>query len=599
MHSSPHMRKRLEMEKLKKDQSPRPGTTPTPEKMPPPKDVKEATVSAKAAGAENHVAPPVADSSDHTTTRLTEQDTSVNPEMPEQTTSANPSPTEPQTAAPASPQDERSETGSMKDEADRESPVAPICSDSAATAIAEEKTQEADAKDPVVPTLSERVATSTVEEKTQEAAIAENPVATASSETAETSAVEEKTWVSGFRERLRAEDGSAYFANFKFRVDRDRAADVRQMVHQGEYVSRVFKERTLPSEQEPYGTTLKLFARTKRALAGKTQLDDRNSALCTFWIFMTWFQEILSFAPCLAISGRAYDGDKVLHTLRAFCRNGFLVRGLKCSAALDRYYYQVMTPTFLFNEPNLSKPMASFLDCTTGRGYYEFKPPYSFDYFGPKAIYLGEDMPIKSTLYNSIHINVSPILGVGSDHEPPLSEELTQSLQNQLFAYRLASLPKVHQSNFKASGLTAETAAIADALGRCIVGAPDLQKELVSLLTPYSDEQIAERKDSLQVLTVEAFLRLCHQGKIEILVREIVGEVNRILNLRGERFELNEEKVGRRLKKAGFSSRHIRNAGMGFVMDRATQIRLHEIARAYGCAGLEDDKENLHCPLCE
>ena len=33
-------------------------------------------------------------------------------------------------------------------------------------------------------------------------------------------------------------------------------------------------------------------------------------------------------------------------------------------------------------------------------------------------------------------------------------------------------------------------------------------------------------------------------------------------------------------------------------MDLATMTRTHELAAAYGGAGLDQDENNLHCPLC-
>jgi hypothetical protein len=147
--------------------------------------------------------------------------------------------------------------------------------------------------------------------------------------------------------------------------------------------------------------------------------------------------------------------------------------------------------------------------------------------------------------------------------------------------------------------LSSGVTSIANALGRCIVDAPDLQAELVTLLTPYSQQQFAERVDDLGTLAVGAALSLCHQGKTQVLVGEIAAEVNRVLKGRGERTQWSPEKVGHRLKKAGLLSRRLGAAGNGFVLDHVTQVLIHEVAASYGCVGLAEDKENLHCALCE
>lgn len=131
------------------------------------------------------------------------------------------------------------------------------------------------------------------------------------------------------------------------------------------------------------------------------------------------------------------------------------------------------------------------------------------------------------------------------------------------------------------------------------MNAPDLQEELVSLLDPYSQQQIAERIDDLGTLAVGAALALCHQGKDQVRVGEIAAEVNRIQKDRGERLQYSAEKVGHRLRRAGLLTQRLGAAGNGLLMDHPTKVQLHEVASAYGCVGLTGDKENLHCLLCE
>jgi len=168
--------------------------------------------------------------------------------------------------------------------------------------------------------------------------------------------------------------------------------------------------------------------------------------------------------------------------------------------------------------------MATLLDCSTGRGYLarikadggqSYPPP---DYFGPKAVYLGEDMPAISELRHYLRIITSIMPRVESQRRAPLSEELKQRLQNQLLAYRLRSMPAVIASEFNVVGLSPEANAIAAALGKCVAGAPELQAEIVSLLTPFSDHQISEHLDDFGMLVIGAALTLCHQSKNQVLV---------------------------------------------------------------------------------
>jgi hypothetical protein len=119
-------------------------------------------------------------------------------------------------------------------------------------------------------------------------------------------------------------------------------------------------------------------------------------------------------------------------------------------------------------------------------------------------------------------------------------------------------------------------------LGACIVDAPKLQSELVSLLAPIADQRQADRSTGLEGVTLEATLNLCHEGKPQVLVGEIATEVNRIAKARGERLNYSAETIGHRLKQLGLFTRRLGKAGKGLVMDLATTTRVHELAALCG-----------------
>jgi hypothetical protein len=156
----------------------------------------------------------------------------------------------------------------------------------------------------------------------------------------------------------------------------------------------------------------------------------------------------------------------------------------------------------------------------------------------------------------------------------------------------------VYNSEFDAALLTTDTRAIANALGACVIDSPKLQLQLISLLTPVENQRQTERSTSLEAVTLEATLNLAHAGKAQMLVHEIATEVNRIAQARGERLDNSAETIGHHLKKVGLSTRRLGKAGRGLAMDLATKARVHELAAVYCGAGLEQDENNLHCPLC-
>jgi hypothetical protein len=157
----------------------------------------------------------------------------------------------------------------------------------------------------------------------------------------------------------------------------------------------------------------------------------------------------------------------------------------------------------------------------------------------------------------------------------------------------------VHNSDFDASSLPSDTRAVANALGACIVDAPDLQAELVSLLVPRAQQQLEDRSNSHEALAIEATLSLCHQGKLQIFVKEIADEVNRIQASRGETLRFTAEKVGHKLKKVGLCTRRLSSAGNGLLIDHTTRVLLHEVAASFLDVGFGPDDQNVQCSLCD
>jgi hypothetical protein len=350
-----------------------------------------------------------------------------------------------------------------------------------------------------------------------------------------------------------------------------------------------------PSEIAGFGTTQELFDRIQTAYAEQTGVSPSTSALLTSWSISTWFCDGLTLAPGLAILGPAYEADLVLRTLRNFSHYPLMLAHADLSSLRKASW--TSTPTLIFFAPNISKQMARVLGCSTSRGYMTPTPEGYREFFGSKAIYLGEEPAADKIPHGFLRIDLTASRGGPIGRSLPTTEPAVRELQNQLLAYRQASLVQVHRSAFDAAGLGSETRMIANSLGACIVDAPDLQGKLVRLLTPLEVQRQTDRTSCLEAGTLEATLSLAHQGIAKVLVSEITAELNSILVARGERVSHGPETIGWRLKKLGLVTRRLGKSGNGLVLDLETLKQVHELATSFGGVGL-DEEGNLNCPLC-
>jgi hypothetical protein len=350
---------------------------------------------------------------------------------------------------------------------------------------------------------------------------------------------------------------------------------------------------SLPSPTKLDSEIGELHNRIKQIIAARTRLSDSVSGLIAFWAISTWFLEAFTVFPCLVITGPAHEAMVVLIVLRDLCWIPALLAGFKRADLRELWGYR----TLLIAEPYLDNRTAALLGNLTNRDFILVDQGNYLHGAGSRAIYIGEEIKIKR-IQHSVYIDVTTPPHV----DPPIPSqsrpETIDSLRNRLLKYRNRNLGKVRSLGFDPRVLSPEAHAIANSLGSCLVDAPQLQMELVALLRPQHQQQIADRSDSVEALVAGVALAFCHQGKDEIYVKEIAAEVNRLLVARGETMQLSPEKVGHKLKKVGLFTRRLSQAGNGLTLDQATRIRLHEVARAWRGEDSIEDTENLHCQQC-
>ena len=195
----------------------------------------------------------------------------------------------------------------------------------------------------------------------------------------------------------------------------------------------------------------------------------------------------------------------VLGVLNDLCSAPTLLAGFRRADLKELGGYRIL----LISEPNLDNRTAALLGNLTNRYFTLMEDGYPLYCAGSRAVYVGEDPAIKR-IQHSICVTVTTPPHV----DPPIPDqsrrETIDSLRNRLLKYRDRNLGKVRSLGFHPRGLSSETHAIANALGSCLVDAPELQSELVMLLRPQNQQQIADRSSSVEALVAGAALALCH-----------------------------------------------------------------------------------------
>jgi len=399
--------------------------------------------------------------------------------------------------------------------------------------------------------------------------------------------------ITGIREIARADETTIKSWKPPFEVEEGSVDSMVEIIQRSTRVRAPASATPAPTGVAVYGTTDELFRRLQKAIAAQTSQSEQASALPTYWTIASWFPDGLSLAPGLAIIGPAYEGDLVLRTLRNFCRNPLMMTGITATdlKAID----WKIPPTIFGYEPNLTKQMAALLGSAVTRGNLVGGAGKYQDFYGFRGLYIGEELPADRIPRCSLQINVLPAAAAcATQNASRLAELEVQELQNLLLSYRLKSLVRVYNSEFDASTLTSDTRAIANALGACIVDSPELQSQLISLLTPVENQRQTDRTTGIGAVTLEATLALSRNGRERAYAHEIAAEANRLLEARGERARLRPENASHQLKRMGLRTCRISQTGNGLIFDKATVAQLEQLAAMYAVEDTPAETERLH-----
>ena len=110
-------------------------------------------------------------------------------------------------------------------------------------------------------------------------------------------------------------------------------------------------------------------------------------------------------------------------------------------------------------------------------------------------------------------------------------EKICAEFQSKLLDYRLKILAKVRKADFDGPTLPTPFRMMAQALGACIVDAPQLQADIVRLLESQAAVLRESRLLDPNCVAIEALLALCHgeNGSIRVGIGEFAAKATAIL----------------------------------------------------------------------
>jgi hypothetical protein len=352
----------------------------------------------------------------------------------------------------------------------------------------------------------------------------------------------------------------------------------------------LYESMPLASGYKMYGSSRELFTSIQRLFHGFLMLSEETSALITYWCMSSWFPDVLDFVPRLTITGPNYAADLLFRMLRCVCRRPILLAGLS-PAILKLIPIRELMPTLFIYQSRPSKRTEDLLDAGDYRGYFFAGGANMHQCYCAKCIYLGEGyIPARSVQQGIlIHVSSNALL----PERPLPTEAEIQTLQNMLFVYRNFNRELVAASRFRSSGLLPELNAVAKQLGACIVNDMDLQRRITELLREQNQQTYGDRSSELKGAVLRAVLSHCHAGDEKVRTSKIAETVNATYKNEGESLRVSSESVGHALKNVGLYSTRLDSSGRGLMLDKATQLRAHQLALAYGV--LPSVPECGHC----
>lgn len=353
----------------------------------------------------------------------------------------------------------------------------------------------------------------------------------------------------------------------------------------------------LPRHIASYRSTQDMFDDIRKLLIKYTDIAEGHVWLIVYFILGSWLADRLLVAPFLLIVAPLGTARiQLLRLLTCVCRRPQILAEVTPAAISS---LSSLRPTFLFDEPNMSRRAECLLYATNNYRHFALGNGRIMDVFSAKVICSRE--PLRDALLASqaLQITLSPAGRQVPFLEASVCELIADEFQSKLLQYRLTNLRRIRTPEIDVSELTVPMQDVARAFGSCVANDEGLQLAVVQLLRERDQDIYLDPSTELESVILEGLLFCCHSdGRSQVLSGELADIVNTIWAKRGEGRQITPESVGWKLRALDLRTEPIDGAGKGLRLTEAVRARIHSLAQAYRVPSLRQATQPA-CPHCK
>jgi hypothetical protein len=318
-------------------------------------------------------------------------------------------------------------------------------------------------------------------------------------------------------------------------------------------------------------------------------LDESDRKLVAYFALCTWLTDLQHIAPYLWIVGPMGSGKTtLLRLLSAICRRS-IVAGNVSSAAL----YNLTTslrPTLLLDEFEMaadagSRTLQQLLRNGSSHGQRVFRGSRAYDVFGPKVIASRQGAADAALASRGLVVAMRPRIQDLPALDPDVLAGIADRLQPKLLTFRLDNYTRAKSVKLASSSLAPRMLDIARALAVPLLGDPELERELLEIITPHDAQARTDRHGEPEWIVMAALLRTIHirgAGSALLTVKKLTADVEFQLAQTGETYRLKPRKVGEVLRSLGFPTERLGSLGRGLRVSKNLIRLVHINAKNLG-----------------